>query len=113
MDSVIHQPPRKCRHALAATGSIHRENRLPGFLPAFRNARSGQIALSRFADGSPAPVHCLDGLPRDWCHHHPDGGVSLRPEVSCGFLFANRFYTREEAAREVDAARRQERSCAA
>jgi len=84
----------------AGTGGISPNNRSQGFQPGFRDAESGQIAISCFADGSPAPIHVLDGIPAHWVTtRHPGGRVlSVKASVVSGFIRGGRFYTRAEAA---------------
>ncbi len=43
-------------------GGVSAENRGLGFLPAYRDSATGNIHLSRFADGRRAPIHLLEGL---------------------------------------------------
>lgn len=71
-----------------------------GLQPAFRHEGTGEVVAARFADGRPAPLHVLDGLPEGWIAARDDNGRALRtrPDVVCGFLGAGRFYTRAEAA---------------
>jgi hypothetical protein len=92
----------------AATGGISQNNRSRGFQPGFYDAESGQTAISRFADGSPAPVHVLDGVPAQWVTAHlPDGRVlSVKASVVSGFIRGGRFYTRAQAAALVDTSTR-------
>ena len=56
--------------------------------------------VSRFANGAPAPVHVLDGLPDAWVSHRDAQGrvVRARCSVIAGFLLGEQFYTREQAA---------------
>ena len=49
----------------AGTGGRSPENRDLGFRPAFLDFETQIIYPSRFADGRPAPIHVLDGLPED------------------------------------------------
>lgn len=85
----------------ANTTGVSRYNRKMGFVPAFLDTQSGVSVISRFADGSPAPVHMLDGLPERWitgfdenCHV-----IAVRDGIIAGFIHDGHFYTREEAAR--------------
>ena len=91
--------------AYAGTGGVSRNNRRLGFVPAFLDSTSGDVVVSRFADGRPAPVHLLEGLPRAWLapQGDPACGPRARPGVIAGFLCEGRFYTREEAAEAVRA----------
>ena len=83
------------------TGGISQNNRDSGFKPAYRNIRTGQTVISCFANGEPAPVHVLDGIPDEWVvARDPGGGVSrVLATVVSGFIHNGRFYTREAAAR--------------
>jgi hypothetical protein len=45
------------------TGGISQENHPYGFLPAFLDASTGSVYLSRFPDGRRALIHLLDSLP--------------------------------------------------
>lgn len=72
-----------------------------GFVPAFRDADTGETCRSRFADGRPAPMHLLDGLPESWIlSRNPQRRVTkVKPSVVSGFLRDGRFYTREEVCK--------------
>jgi len=78
-------------------------NRSYRFIPAFYDAATGQAYRSRFADGRPAPIHLLDGLPEPLVlERTPAGAVRAAIDtVTAGFLRAGRFYTREQAAAAV------------
>ena len=69
------------------TGGISENNRSQGFVPAFLDSNTGNIYRSRFANGLPAPIHMLSGLPH-----------TIKNSVVSGFLLEKTFYTREEAA---------------
>lgn len=83
------------------TRGVSQNNRGQGFQPGYLNRETGETALSCFADGRPAPIHVLDGLPESWVlQRNGDGRVSAaRPEVVSGFLRDGLFYTRDEAIR--------------
>ena len=91
---------RKQNLAFAGTGGLSDENRSGGFLPAFHDLASGRTVLARFADGRPAPMHLLDGLPDEWVVNRDTGGrpSAVRPSVIAGFVRNGLFYTREEVA---------------
>jgi len=81
-------------------GARSAENRNAGFLPAFLDPTSGRSYLSRYADGSLAPFHLLDGLPAELLSQRRDkrhARRTRRPMIA-GFLLGDRFYTREQAA---------------
>jgi len=79
-------------------------NRGLGFRPAFLDSETGRVYLSAFADGRPAPVHLLDGLPQSLVvARSPSGRVcAVKASVISGFARDARFYTREEAMRAAD-----------
>ena len=83
------------------TGGVSEQNRPLGFRPAYRNAATGRIVFSRFADGRIAPVHVLDGLPDDWVVARDAQGRVCRvlATVHAGFVRHGEFYTREAAAK--------------
>lgn len=99
---------RKILHCSKPYGRIRRRRNAPGsgsawdrgFCPAFRNNASGNVYLSRYADGRPAPMHLVDNLPPDLAQERtPEGRISsLKASVISGYVHAGRFYTREEAA---------------
>jgi hypothetical protein len=83
------------------TRGISQNNDRLGFVPGYRNSATGEQARSRYADGSPAPVHVLDGLPETWVAERDCDGHVVRtcPGLVSGFIRDGRFYTREEAIR--------------
>lgn len=85
----------------AGTGGVSGGNQRRGFLPAFLETHSGEVYLSRFADGRLAPVHLLDGLPPALVTKRtPAGRVSaILGSVIAGFVRAGQFYTREQTAK--------------
>ena len=89
------------------TGGVSSENASHGFLPAFRDTKTGRCYLSRFADGQPAPVHLLDGLPESAVLERDSEGrvVAAVPTLTSGFFLGDRFLTREEAAQAMAASR--------
>jgi hypothetical protein len=91
---------RKQNLAFVGTGGVSEQNRSSGFRPAFYNVAIGQAKLSRFADGRPAPVHLLEGLPDLWVlKRDAQGRVStLKDTVIAGFIRGGFFYTRAQAA---------------
>lgn len=84
----------------AGTGGISANNRAAGFVPGFLDTRSGVSVPSRFANGLPAPVHVLEGLPEEWIAERNDKGLAVKAcqGVIAGFLRLGRFYSRDEAA---------------
>lgn len=82
------------------TPGVSRNNRCHGFQPAFLDRSTGRVYLSRFADGAPAPIHLLDGLPEELAPRRNNQGcvIAVKDSVIAGFVHAERFYTREQAA---------------
>ncbi|MDX1606432.1 MAG: hypothetical protein R3202_09580 [Candidatus Competibacterales bacterium] len=87
------------------TGGCSAENRECGFAPAFLDARTGRVHRSRFADGRPAPMHLLDGLPPELVQERSPGGrvTAVSTDLVAGFVRNGRFYTRAQAAAALDA----------
>jgi len=91
---------RKQNLAFVGSGGVSQENRSSGFRPAFHDLDSGRTALARFADGRPAPMHLLDGLPEEWVVKRDAAGrvSAIKDSVIAGFVRNGLFYTREQAA---------------
>ena len=89
--------------AFAGTGGVSSGNRSQGFRPAFCDTESGLVKPACFRDGSPAPMHLLDGLPDHWVKERlPSGRVAVVKEsVIAGFLREGQFYTRDQAANAI------------
>jgi len=86
--------------AYAGTGGTSEGNQAHRFTPAYRDAESGKVATSRFADGRPAPIHMLTGLPEEWfIEHIKNKAPKLKNSIIVGFTRDNKFYTRAEAAK--------------
>lgn len=90
--------------AFTGTGGVSQGNRGDGFEPAFRDRVSGMVYRSCFADGRPAPMHLLEGLPGDLAVSRDASGnvTGVKSRIEAGFLRDGAFYTRDEAARELD-----------
>ena len=90
----------------AFQGHSRSDTHCQGFIPAFQDAETGETHLSLTAEGSPAPIHLLEGLPTRWIlERDPRGRVStVKAGIVAGFMRNGRFYTRQElAARPLDA----------
>jgi hypothetical protein len=83
------------------TAGVSSGNRQVGFLPAFCDLETGRTELSRFARGGLAPLHLLNGLPKEWIRKRDACGnvLAVKASVIAGFLRDGCFYTRDEAAR--------------
>ncbi len=92
-------------NAFTGTGGVSAENRSEGFVPAFLDTDTGDVYLSRFADGKAAPLHILDGLPSHLIHARGAAGkaIAAHKSVIAGFLKGEKFFTREEAAAALKA----------
>jgi hypothetical protein len=95
---------RRETHAYRGTGGTSEESREQGFVPAFRDVASGRVYLSRFANGQPAPLHVVAGLPDEVVVRRDATGrvVAVKGTVVAGFVRQGRFYTREQAAESVE-----------
>jgi len=100
---VTAQTLRADNRIFAGTGGVSRNNGAQGFQPGFYDTESGQVAISCFADGRPAPIHVLEGVPADWVMARNSGGgiLSVKTSVVSGFIRAGRFYSRAEAAAQL------------
>lgn len=87
-------------YVFAGTGGVSSGNRRQGFWPAFYDMDTGRTEISRFADGKPAPMHLLDGLPETWIVERDDfgRGMAVKTTVIAGFVRDGVFYTRAQAA---------------
>ena len=85
----------------AGTGGRSPENRDLGFRPAFLDFETQVIYPSRFADGRPAPVHVLDGLPEEVIVDRTPAGrvVAAKASLISGFVRNGFVYTRSAAAK--------------
>jgi len=88
------------------SGGVSGDNRHLGFVPAFMDTSTGNVYPCAFADGRPAAVHVLDGLPEELVvardrYGRPSHVVGT---VIAGFSLDSRFYTREQAAAQVSRA---------
>jgi hypothetical protein len=83
------------------TGGRSQENRDLGFRPAFLDFETQVIYPSRFADGRPAPIHVLDGLPDEVIVDRAPSGrvVHAKASLISGFVRNGFFYTRSAAAK--------------
>lgn len=97
---LTHSRLRRENLAFTGTGGVSRENRNRRFEPAFRETSTGRVERSRYADGRPAPMHLLDGLPDEWIETRDDQGAprAVKADVIAGFVRDGNFYTREQAA---------------
>lgn len=96
LDDLAHQ-----NQAYAGTGGTSQGNQGQGFSPAYMDAETGQIVLSTFTDGRPAPIHLLCGLPEEWMQDHASSSEmpKLKGSIVVGFVRDGQFYTRAEAAK--------------
>jgi len=99
------QSLRRQNRAYAGSGGVSCNCRGAGFAPGYLDTLSGLAVLSCFANGRPAPIHLLEGLPDSWVLQRDAQGqvLRVRPGVIAGFIRGDTFYTREEAARLVAA----------
>lgn len=86
--------------AFAGTTGVSQGCRVLGFVPGFLDRTTGTMYVSCFRDGTPAPIHLLDGLPDHLVvERTPLGRVTAVCEcVVAGFIRDGIFYTREQVA---------------
>lgn len=84
----------------AGTGGVSEHNAQARFVPAFQDTYTGQVEISRFRDGRPAPFHLIDGLPEDWIAERDVTGrvVQIKGSIISGFVRFGVFFTRQEAS---------------
>jgi len=77
------------------------------FRPAFRDQETGMVYLSRNPNGHVAAFHTLEGLPDEVIAVRYTNGTVAKAKITLisGFLKGGTFYTRQEAADQVDARR--------
>ena len=77
-----------------------------GFEPVFLDRATGRVYRSTFADGSPAPIHVLDGLPEEIIVRRSRGGkvTAVHGSVVAGFTRNGAFFTRQQAAEQLSSA---------
>ena len=94
---------RQQGYAFQGTGGVSAGNRSYGFVPAFLDSETNVVHRARYADGRPAPIHLLDGLPGEWVISRDASGkcLGVKHSVIAGFMRDGIFYTREQAARCV------------
>lgn len=91
----------------SGTGGRSQENHGLGFRPAFMDTDTLTVYASCFADGHPAPIHLIDGLPGVLFDEPPSSGraATLKASVISGFVRDACFYSRDEAALDVSTSR--------
>jgi len=74
-----------------------------GFQPAFFDFLTQTIYISCFADGTPAPFHVLEGLPRELIIDRARSGrvVSTKATLLTGYERNGYFYTTATAERAI------------
>jgi len=94
---------RQQNRAFRDTGGVSAHHRSLGFAPAFLDTQTGAVYRACFADGRPAPMHLLEGLPPALGVARDAAGraSAIHPAVTAGFVRGERFYTREQAAARV------------
>ena len=84
---LSHQRLLAENRAFAGSGGVSQNNRQDGFTPAYLDTRTGIALPSRYANGIPAPIHVLDGLPAHWVLDRDARGrvLAARPGSSPAF----------------------------
>ncbi len=89
--------------AFQGTSGVSTNNRSQGFTPAFLDTETETIHIARFADGRPAPMHLIEGLPPELTLSRDATGkcTAVKSSVIAGFVRDSLFYTREQAANAI------------
>ena len=89
--------------AFSGTPGTSDGNRDHGFIPAFRDTETGQVLISCFSNGIPAPMHTIEGLPDSWIieRDSSSGETAVKSSVVTGFVRDGCFYTRSQAVEAV------------
>jgi len=87
----------------AGTTGVSDNSRPCGFLPGFKDEETGELYVSKRADGSVALVHMLEGLPDYLILARTRNGrvIAVKTSVIAGFIRDGQFYTREQAVQAV------------
>lgn len=82
------------------TGGVSEGNKGEGFRPAFYDTQQQRAEIARFANGTPAPFHLLEGVPEDWVTKRDSCGkvIAVKVSVIAGFIRNGIFYTRDQAS---------------
>ncbi|MEE9423143.1 MAG: hypothetical protein V3V50_08305 [Gammaproteobacteria bacterium] len=85
------------------SNGVSQQNHCSGFTPAFCDVHTGRTELSRFSNGNLAPLHLIEGLPKEWVEKRDALGnvMAIKASVIAGFIKQGCFYTREEAIADV------------
>ncbi|WP_019571423.1 hypothetical protein [Thioalkalivibrio sp. ALMg3] len=72
-----------------------------GWLPAFRDRRTGAVHASHLDDGRLACTHILDTVPAPWVAERDSKGrpTALTADIQAGYLRGDRFFTLAELLR--------------
>ena len=100
LPSLTRRALRQQNRRFRGTGGVSAENQAYGFAPAFLDTQTEVIHRACFADGRPAPMHLLEGLPPALVVARDAAGrvIAIQATVLAGFVRGDRFYTREQAA---------------
>ena len=87
----------------ADTPGISQENLCYGFKPAFLDSETGQVAISCYHNGHPAPMHVIEGLPENWIVERDASSraIAVKQSIIAGFVRDGHFYTRSQAVAAV------------
>ncbi len=79
------------------TAGLSQNNSHAGFVPGYQDTQTGETHISRYANGKPAPIHLLEGLPDDWvARRDAEGHVAeTKSGIVAGFIRDGEFFTRD------------------
>lgn len=100
MEQLTRKTLKEQNHKLSHTAGVSRHNRTRGYLPGFLDKETGSVYPSCKADGSPATIHVMDGLPENLIMTRSASGraAAVKRTVIAGFIKEGHFYTREQVA---------------
>ena len=88
----------------AGSGGVSHDNKDMGFVPGFLDEETGSVYPSRHADGSPAAVHLIEGLPENLVLKRDSAGrvCVIKATVIAGFIRDGLFFTREQVVHTIN-----------
>lgn len=98
--AITQQVLRQQNNAFKDTAGVSEGNQDEGFHPAFYDSQCNRAEVARFSNGTPAPIHILEGVPNDWVTQRDGTGrvAAIKSSIIAGFIRNGIFYTRKQAA---------------
>lgn len=98
--ALTQQVLRQMNNKFKNTGSVSEENRDDGFHPAFYDPQCDSAEVSCFSDGTPAPIHVLEAVAKDWVTKRDYSAkvAVIKASIISGFIHRGMVYIREQAS---------------